>query len=529
MNLNEDLVNEEKARLALTKVFCYEMSPPKAVEDKDFKEIVQMLDPQLHVSFDFVRFWCLKFFKEEREKIKRTLRNLDGQISLSVDILSSTKPGKSGSDYLCLTAYFIDDNWEMQKWIINFTCVGHQSQAALHEVILNSLKEWGIEKKISTITMSNSSIYDETIEIVKDHIRGKKELPLNGRLFRVCCCSDIVSLMVQDANKEISKIVDKIGSMYSFKEPEPSWYNKNNQIKEASLLHSRGTFSCRYRDSRNDKPSAKELRKVRNINRYIDDIYGIVFPLFGMGYSTASIYLHHLQELRAYFIRWSRSNNVLTNVSKKLLQSFSKYMNNMYLVLAIASVMDPRFKMKYIEFSSLKFKGDYSYSKVLKAMHKLYNDYVKIENDSNGTLSLLQEYKLFLRSSSSRQVKSELDLYLEEPVIGWSQDFNALTWWKAASSKYPTLSRIARDVLVIPISVATSDKAFYTQKREADEGMISLGPDLMAAVMFFRSWFVKHKVLGNQNLHKNENDTKSVVTRLIIPKKEEAQFPWGQT
>ena len=187
-----------------------------------------------------------------------------------------------------------------------------------------------------------------------------------------------------------------------------------------------------------------------------------------MGYSTASIYLHHLQELRAYFIRWSRSNNVLTNVSKKLLQSLSKYMNNMYLVLAIASVMDPRFKMKYIEFSSLKFKGDYSYSKVLKAMHKLYNDYVKIENDSNGTLSLLQEYKLFLRSSSSRQVKSELDLYLEEPIIGWSQDFNALTWWKVASSKYPTLSRIARDVLVIPISVATSDKAFYTQKRRLD-------------------------------------------------------------
>lgn len=261
-----------------------------------------MLDPQLHVSFDFVRLWCLKFFKQERKKIKGTLRNLDGQISLSVDILSSAKPGKSGSDYLWLTAYFIDDNWEMQKWILNFTCVGHQSQAALHEVILNSLKEWSIEKKISTITMSNSSIYDETIEIVKDHIRGKKELPLNGRLFRVCCCSDIVSLMVQDANKEISKIVDKIGSMCSFKEQEPSWYNKNNQIKEASLLHARGTFSYRYRDSRNDKPSAKELRKVRNINRYIDDIYGIVFPLFGMGYSTASIYLHHLQELRAYFI-----------------------------------------------------------------------------------------------------------------------------------------------------------------------------------------------------------------------------------
>ncbi|GFZ11473.1 hypothetical protein Acr_22g0008710 [Actinidia rufa] len=402
MTLNEDVVDECKALLGLRKVFCSEKSPSKAVEDEPFKELVQMLDPELQVSIDRVG------------------------ISLSVDILHSVK---------------LEDS--------------------PHELIIKCLKDWGIENKISTITMPNSSLYDETVEIVKDYIGGKKELQLNGRIFRVNCCSDTVSLMVRDANEEISYVLDKIGSIYSFEEPEPSWYNKNNQIKEALILESAGEFTYRYRGSWYDKPSKKEWKKVDSINRLVDDLYDIVFPLFEMGYST---------------------------------ETCGDYMKNTYLVLGIASVMDPRFKMKYLEFSCVKFEGNDGNSKVemvSEAIHKLYSDYVKFESDCNNSLNLLREYNQFLISTS--ELKSELDLYLEEPVLGWTQDFNALSWWKFASSKYPTLSRMARDLLAIPISLATSDKAFYTEKREADECIVSLGPDLVNAVMCIESWFPKHK------------------------------------
>ncbi|PSR97887.1 Zinc finger BED domain-containing protein [Actinidia chinensis var. chinensis] len=506
MTLNEDVVDECKALLALRKVFCSEKSPSKAVEDEPFKELVQMLDPELLVSIDRVGGKCLEIYGEEKAKVLRILRNFDGQISLSVDVLHSVKLGKCGSDYLCLTAYFIDDNWELKKWILNFTRVGGNQEDSPHELIIKCLKDWGIENKISTITMPNSSLYDETVEIVKDYIGGKKELQLNGRIFRVNCCSDTVSLMVRDANEEISYVLDKIGSIYSFEEPEPSWYNKNNQIKVALILESAGEFTYRYRGSWYDKPSKKEWKKVDSINRLVDDLYDIVFPLFEMGYSTGNIYLHHLQELRAYLIRESASGNkFLSDVLNKLLQRLGDYMKNTYLVLGIASVMDPRFKMKYLEFSCVKFEGNDGNSKVemvSEAIHKLYSDYVKFESDCNNSLNLLREYNQFLISTS--ELKSELDLYLEEPVLGWTQDFNALSWWKFASSKYPTLSRMARYLLAIPISLATSDKAFYTEKREADQCIVSLRPDLVNAVMCIESWFPKHKKTpGNENASSN--------------------------
>ncbi|KAH7866890.1 hypothetical protein Vadar_026368 [Vaccinium darrowii] len=434
MTLNEDGVDEEKALQALRKIFCSGMSPSMTTENERFKEILQMLAPELNVSIDRVGLKCLEVYEEEKAKRKRILSNLDGQ------------------------------------WILSFTRVGHQSDDSPHDVILKSLKDWGIENKIATITVPNSSLYGETVAIVKDYISGKKELQLDGRIFGVYCCSDII-------------------------EPEPSWYYKNNKIKEALILESAGEFSYRSRGSWYDKPSKKEWKKVDHINRLMDDIYDIVFPLFEIGYSTSNVYLHHLQELQAHLMRESTSSNkLLSSVMEKLLETFGTYMKDMYLVLAIASVIDPRYKMKYVEFSTQKFgdtDGNSRAATVREAVRNLYKDYVKLESDSNDNSNLLREYTQFLQSTN--QLKSELDSYLEEPVIEWSEDFNALSWWKAASSKYPTVSKMARDFLAIPISLATSDKAFYTQKREVDECMVSLGRDLKNALMSLQSWFPKPK------------------------------------
>lgn len=60
---------------------------------------------------------------------------------------------------------------------------------------------------------------------------------------------------------------------------------------------------------------------------------------------------------------------------------------------------------------------------------------------------LLPDYIQFIQSTQPPQPESELDWYFEEPVLPWTHEFNALSWWRNASSKYPTLSRMARDLL----------------------------------------------------------------------------------
>ena len=67
-------------------------------------------------------------------------------------------------------------------------------------------------------------------------------------------------------------------------------------------------------------------------------------------------------------------------------------------------------------------------------------------------------------------MKSELNRYLEEPMLLWREDFDVLNWWKKASSaEHPILSRVARDMLAIPMALATSDNDFYTVPKPMDE------------------------------------------------------------
>ncbi|KAL0292470.1 UNVERIFIED_CONTAM: putative AC transposase [Sesamum angustifolium] len=54
----------------------------------------------------------------------------------------------------------------------------------------------------------------------------------------------------------------------------------------------------------------------------------------------------------------------------------------------------------------------------------------------------------------------ELDIYLEESLLLRARDFDILNWWKTNGVKYPTLQKMARDILAIPVSTVASESAF---------------------------------------------------------------------
>lgn len=173
--------------------------------------------------------------------------------------------------------------------------------------------------------------------------------------------------------------------------------------------------------------------------------------------------------------------------------------------------------MKYIEFVCSKVKGRDGNSQVaavLGAIRKHFDEYVirfpekeNFMSDSSSSNSnseghspspahvnhifgVLKDYYQFIQSSNQPAKKTDLDCYLEEPILPWSQDFSALTWWRTTGAKYPTLSKMARDFLAVPVSLATSYEAsFYTEPRPVNEHIIRLKPDLGNALMCTRSWY----------------------------------------
>ena len=74
-----------------------------------------------------------------------------------------------------------------------------------------------------------------------------------------------------------------------------------------------------------------------------------------------------------------------------------------------------------------------------KRKNKMVSRHEEGSKSPNCGYNHLQDYYAFAQSTSQSS-KSDLDWYLEEPVIPWSEDFNLLKWWRDASPKYPVLS-----------------------------------------------------------------------------------------
>jgi hypothetical protein len=63
-------------------------------------------------------------------------------------------------------------------------------------MILNLLQEWGIDKKIFTITLDNASVNDHCVELLKQKLNIKRALLCEGEFLHLHCCTHILNLIV---------------------------------------------------------------------------------------------------------------------------------------------------------------------------------------------------------------------------------------------------------------------------------------------------------------------------------------------
>jgi hypothetical protein len=161
-------------------------------------------------------------------------------------------------------------------------------------------------------------------------------------------------------------------------------------------------------------------------------------------------------------------------------------------------------------------KGQAMPSKLEMTLKALYNEYKAIHNKENGIRDDVQVRasnpssttgidaskrfhmmaKFNAQSSSSSNVtssQSELEKYLneaKEPFIDGEDpsQFNILEFWKVNSGRFPILSRMARDILAIPISTVASESAFSTGGRVLDPFRSSLSTRSVQSLICTQDW-----------------------------------------
>jgi hypothetical protein len=154
---------------------------------------------------------------------------------------------------------------------------------------------------------------------------------------------------------------------------------------------------------------------------------------------------------------------------------------------------------------------------VFTVMHELYNEYVKEHNSSvmeqnvqgnaressssscssNAFRRNVQSgnaiFQSFLKSVDTTQpVQSDLQRYLEEGVyiyvMGSDAEFNALEWWKANAHKFRILSKLARDILSIPITTVSSEYRFSAGGRVIDLYRASMSLEIVQMLVCGADW-----------------------------------------
>ena len=189
-------------------------------------------------------------------------------------------------------------------------------------------------------------------------------------------------------------------------------------------------------------------------------------------------------------------------------------------LLFFASILDPRYKLEFVEYSVNQMYGDLLGSRMfinLKAeLSTLFDEYLSLHgssaSDSVGsqssqpvpegerhvpgtTMSLIKarfkKYKL--ESGGIGSKKTELDIYLAEDIVEDEGKFDILRWWKLNSERFPILSRMARDILAVPVSTVASESTFSTGGHVLDVFRSSLTPKIVEALICTQDWLRIHK------------------------------------
>ena len=139
--------------------------------------------------------------EEGKAELRNMLSFLKSRISLTANMWTSNQT----LGYLCVTAHFIDDDWQLQKHIIKFTQVESPHDGrTMFNALLKTLQDWNIESKIFAITLDNASVNDNFVATLQENLVAKGQLLRKGKLFHCRCAAHVLNLIVQEGFKAIS-------------------------------------------------------------------------------------------------------------------------------------------------------------------------------------------------------------------------------------------------------------------------------------------------------------------------------------
>ncbi|CAL5328080.1 unnamed protein product [Camellia sinensis] len=540
--------DQERSRMDFSRMVIKHNYPFNMVEHEFFEIFCNNLQPMFKlVSRNTVRADVLDVYEIEKAKLYQFLDELSSKITLTTDIWTSDHQNFA---YTCLTAHYVTNDWELKKKILAYRRIDYPHDGDhLFSFIKDLILEWNIDKKLFSMVVDNATSNDVMVRLLKRWLHDQGLLHLGGQLFHVRCSAHILNLVVQDGLKVIGSLISKIRESVRYlgrspygkqkfdvavnhvklhhkkKVPMdvPTRWNSTYSMLEAALdlksaFHRLGQIDKQYKHN----PSEDEWNVANVICGCFKIFFDVTSHFSGTTFPTSNVFFPDICLIQLEMKKWEQSEyDCIRLMAGPMRVKFQKYWEECSLVLAIAVVLDPRFKMDMVEYYFGLIYGvdaNKHIQRVRNSFVDLFYEYRSDSSDSMSSIALVSENssssgsQLLVGSSKQESLaafhawyaqkrasnihayqKSEVEQYLEELVFPSNESFNILHWWKVNKAKFPTLARIARDVLSVPATTVASEAAFSVGGRVIDETRASLLPDIVEALITCNDWIESTK------------------------------------
>ncbi|KAK4769369.1 hypothetical protein SAY86_027519 [Trapa natans] len=529
-------IDWRRSQFDLARMIILHGYPLNIVEHIGFKRFVKNVQPLFDLRTpNKVEDDCLEIYEKEKQKVFEMLDKLPGKISLSVDVCTCF----DSSLYFSLCSCFINDSWQLRKKILSFLKVDSSHTEDMQaDSIMGCLMGWDIDRKLFSMTSDHSST-NTVVSKIKDRLIQNSFLFGKGQLFDVQCVANVLNRMAEHAIESLHEVIPKVREsiryvkssklmLEKFKKMSqkdnvegPKCLSLDNRLRwdstcrmlEAALVY-KGAFSLlRENDLKfTSWPSDTEWEKVGSVTGFLNVFLDILNDISRSKCPTANIYFPLICDVHLKLISWCESSDeFISSLARKMRIKFDDYWENCSLSLAIAVFLDPRFKMKLVEYYFPQVYGSSSQERIndvschIKALYdelsigpplaavddgpawQIGESSCDISGSSRN--NRLMGFEKFLNETSqSDGVKTDLDKYMEEPLFPRHVDFNVLNWWKVHTPRYPILSMMARNVLGIPMSIVSTGTSFGMLGKALDHNRSSLSATTLQALICSQDW-----------------------------------------
>ncbi|KAL4291636.1 hypothetical protein GQ457_14G015420 [Hibiscus cannabinus] len=523
--------DQEKIREALAKMVILDELPFSFVEREGFRMFCKIAIPDfIPPSHTSITRDCYALFIEKRRTLKNFFKNFSSRVCLTTDTWTSAQ----NLSYMCLTAHFIDDTWKLHKMIINFCPIVGHSGELIGRAVEKCLLEWGL-KRILTVTVDNASSNDLAVKYLKQIVNLWDGSVLDAQFLHMRCAAHILNLVVKDGLKDVDNSVMKVRAAVKYVRSSPARLQKFRSCIEEENINNKSLVCldietrwnstyCMLKSAlvfikafKNMKtkciPYTKELRKVGGppddedwdkvtaFLPFLEIFYEATLSFSGSRYVTGNNFVEEIFDIGYTINRYLDDSNVgLKSMARQMKMKFDKYwenVNNVNVLMFIALVLDPRHKLRYVEWI---VRRSYDPSNSFALCHRIKETLTSLFEfyaSSQPPASQMKSSSIESSGHGDGGIRKLKGTNLRKDFVNESMQ----------TMNYPILMRMARDVLAIPISTVASESAFSTGGHVLDSFRTSLTPRLVEALICTQDWIrASHNtIVVEENLLALEN------------------------